>query len=127
MKAGGDIVTAGTNLYALKGNKCNELWLYVPGAFLYDESPQRDGVAASSSVVHRASFTVSPSPLASGFADVRFTAPVSSPVRCASSMPPGSGYSSVGLPGFALPADLRSMPAGVYLVKLSSEGCEMSQ
>ena len=100
----------------------------MPGAFLYNESPRRDGVAASSSVVHRSSFIVSPSPLASGFADVRLTAPVSSPVSLRIFDATGRQvYSSVGLRASHFRLDLRSMPVGVYLVRVETDGFTAGQ
>ena len=75
VKAGGDIVSANSVLYAIKGNKSNELWMYLPGSFLL-ESSRHDGVEAGSFIVHRASFIVTPNPLRGGVATVSFTRPL---------------------------------------------------
>ena len=126
--AGTDITTAGGVLYALKGNKSNQLWQYGFGLAV-SEPWWRDGVAASSSIVHRSWLIVSPNPLIGGLATVRFDKPVPGPVRLevidvtgrvVLQSPLATRHSS-----FAL--DLRSMPAGVYLVKLSGDGFADSQ
>jgi len=121
VKAGADIVSTSTALYATKGNKTNELWVYAPGGFLY-EAPRHDGVAASSSIVNRSSFIVSPNPLTGGLATVSFTRPLdhltTGPLtlcirdvtgRVVLKSPIANRHSPLAL-------DLRSMPAGVYVL-----------
>ena len=127
VKAGGDIVTAGTDLYAIKGNKSNDFWMYTPGAFVF-AVPRRDGVVAERLAIDDCRLAISPNPLASGFVMVRFSSPLRSPVTLAIYNAAGRlVHSSFGIRTSSFRLDLRSMPAGVYLVKLSSEGFASSQ
>jgi hypothetical protein len=127
VKAGAGIVAVGTNLHATKGNKCNEFWMYVPGSFATMPQPGREGVVSSSFLVPRSSFIVSPNPLASGFATLSFTRPRDHSTTGPLSL---SIYDAAGrlvqssfvrrTSSFRL--DLRSMPAGVYLLKVTAAG-----
>jgi hypothetical protein len=128
VKAGAGIVAVGTNLYATKGNKCNELWTYLPGAFAAMPQPGREGVVSSSFLVPRSSFIVSPNPLASGFATVSFTRQLdhSTAGPLSLSVYDASGrlvrQSAIYNQQSAMVLDLRSMPAGVYLLKVTAAG-----
>ena len=130
VKAGADIVAAGQVLYATKGNKSDEFWTYLPSAYLL-EPPGRDGVLASSFVVHRSSFTVSPNPLAGGFAVLRYSLPQAGTARLnvydvtgqavlSRVLSEDGGASSVIL-------DLRHLSAGLYLVRLTSDDFSATQ
>ena len=128
VKAGAGIVAVGTNLYATKGNKSNELWKYVPGAFAAMPQPGREGVVSSSFPVPRSSFIVSPNPLASGFATVSFTGALehSGTGALRLSIYDATGrlvrQSAIYNLQSAMVLDLRSMPAGVYLLKVTAPG-----
>jgi len=129
VKAGADIAAFGTNLYATKGNKCIELWMYVPGAFLYGEPPRRDGVLAGKAVLTQG-ISISPNPLASGFATLRYSLPKAGPVSL-------RVYDVTGRPVLTqtlvtsssgrTDLDLRNLAAGIYLVKLNSDDFTFSQ
>jgi hypothetical protein len=130
VKSGAGVALAGTNLFAMKGNKTDELWMYVPGADFYQEAPRHDGVAAGQAVTGDCRMTIAPNPLAVGFATLRYSLPKAGAAtlrmydvtgRCVFSQSAICNLQS------AMPLDLRSMPAGVYLVKLSSEGFVSSQ
>jgi hypothetical protein len=130
VKSGGSIVTAGMSLYAIKGNKTNELWMYVPGAFLF-EAPQHEGVMAGAFDVGKASsFAISPNPLASSFATVRYGVPRAGAARLSIYNVAGQTVMArtlvVGRSG-NVNLDLRHLSNGVYLVKFSSEGFASSQ
>jgi hypothetical protein len=122
VKAGGDITTAATVLYAFKGNKQNELWMYVPGTFLFD-LPRHDGVMAGATATHQG-MTISPNPLATGFAVLRYSLPkadaaVLSVYNVAGQTVmerPISGRSGI------VNLDLRHLSNGVYLAKLTGDG-----
>jgi len=118
---GADIVAADARLFATKGNKSSEFWQYVPYSFLFGEPPP-GGVMAGPSVVSRASFTVSPNPVASGFVTLSFAGPLdhltTRPLavalfdvtgRVVLKSPIANRHSPLAL-------DLRSMPAGVYVL-----------
>jgi hypothetical protein len=133
VKAGADIAAAGTVLYATKGNKSNEFWMYTPPAFAAAPMPGREGVEASALGVHRSSFIVSPNPAAGGFATVSFTGalehlttgPLSLAVfdvsgRCV-------GVWKPLLRNGAADLDLRHLTSGVYLVRLDAAGFSATQ
>jgi len=125
-------VSANSVLYAIKGNKSNELWMYLPGSFLL-ESSRHDGVEAGSFIVHRASFIVTPNPLRGGVATVSFTRPLNhltaGPLTLCICDVTGRVVlkSPIAIRHSPFALDLRSMPAGVYLVRLSADGLTNSQ
>jgi len=128
VKAGADIVTVNTVLYALKGNKCNQLWQYVPGATLAGPAG-REGVMASRVPSAECRVSIGPNPLTGGFATVRLGKSVRGPVRLevvdvAGRVVHESPFAVRHSP-FAL--DLRSIPAGVYLVRIESAGFSATQ
>jgi hypothetical protein len=109
---------------ALKGNDTREGWVYDS---LVDAGGDKDGIAGRQSAVYdmRATISIAPNPLASGFAAIRLSGPAAEwssgmvrvhdaagrcIVTCA--LGAGRGASSVSL-------DLRAIPAGVYLVTVS--------
>jgi hypothetical protein len=72
--------------------------------------------------------TIAPNPLASGFVTVRFSSPLRSPATLAIYNAAGRlVHSSFGIRTSSFRLDLRSIPAGVYVVKLTSEGYTSSQ
>jgi len=132
VKAGADIVTVGATLYATKGNKSNELWMYTPAVYWGKRGLSRaesDAGAPGDCPL----FSVSPNPLASDFATVSFTGPrdhlTTRPL--ALSLFDISGrrvlYSSFDTRNSSLCLDLRSLPSGVYLIRLTGDGCDGSQ
>ncbi len=129
VKAGADIVTVNTVLYATKGNKSNSLWLYVPGAFLFQAS-EREGVMASPMAIGESQFSIAPNPLASGFAVLRYGLPKAVAAKLSIYNVAGQTVMSQRLvasrSGY-VNLDLRHLSNGVYLVKLSSEGFAGSQ
>jgi hypothetical protein len=131
VKGGGDLVESGDLLYAIKGNKTNEFWMYTPGAF-GPEARRPDGVVSSSSIAHRPSFIVSPNPLAAGFATLRFTRPLesSSPQILLSVFDAAGRCVGVWKPllrNGAADLDVQRLAAGVYLVKVEADGFAASQ
>jgi hypothetical protein len=129
VKAGADIAAAGTVLYATKGNKSDELWMYSPAAFAPAPMADRDGVEGSSFIVDRSSFSVEPNPLASGFATVSFNRPLDHSTTGALLLSvfdiTGRAVKTQNLAlgrsgSFSL--DLRALSAGVYLVEVETDG-----
>ena len=128
VKAGAGIAATDKAIYLMKGNKSTEFWMYSPGAFLF-EPPQPDGVVSSSFIVQRSSFIVSPNPLASGSATVRFSSSLAFPASLRIYDATGRlvRQSAICNLKSEVVLDLRSMPAGVYLVKLQSESFTATQ
>jgi len=128
VKAGGSITAAGNALYALKGNKTNELWQYGFATFMF-EPPRRDGVLAGKTVIAQG-MSISPNPLASGFAVLRYGLPKAGAAEVNIYNVAGQTVASqtftTGRSG-SVNLDLRHLSNGVYLVKFSSEGFANSQ
>ena len=123
------MVAVGGVLYATKGNKSNELWMYVPSASLF-EVPRHDGVEASSFIVHRSSFIVSPNPLAAGFAHLSVGGTsLSRPalVRLYDVAGRCVGVWKPLLQNGAADFDVRHLAAGVYLVKVETDDFSATQ
>jgi hypothetical protein len=130
VKAGGALAPfPGMGVFAFKGNKSLEFWNYTP----YDVAgaqPSRDGVTAGSTQIGALSFAIAPNPLAGGFATVRYNLPkaglatlnvfdVTGRTVLTQTMAAGrTGTASL---------DLRKLEAGVYLVKVTTEGFSTTQ
>jgi len=129
VKAGAGIASTGTAIYATKGNKTDELWMYVPGPLLLLPAPVRDGVLAGKTVVGQG-MSISPNPLASGFAVLRYGLPKAGAAELVVYNVAGQTVMAqtlvAGRSG-AVNLDLRHLANGVYLVKLASEGFVNSQ
>ncbi|MBM3323000.1 T9SS type A sorting domain-containing protein, partial [candidate division WOR-3 bacterium] len=129
VKGGGDIVAFNPQpeppLYAIKGNKTNELWMYESFSALgVAPRAERSGVMAVTTDNRRVSLSVSPNPLANGFATLSYS--LSQPGAATVRVYDAAGRAvlvrslAVGRSG-QVGLDLRSLSAGVYLVKLSTE------
>jgi len=133
VRQGGSIATFGNGtFYALKGNKTNELWRYVTPsrAQAQAQAQARSGVMAGLSTIYDLRLTISPNPLAAGFAAVRVQGspgPVASlrifdiTGRCVLHHPITSSLH------YSIPLDLRALPRGVYLVRLDAGGHRFTQ
>jgi hypothetical protein len=120
--AGAGMVNVDGILLALKGNKTNELWRYDLGYATAAQS-SRDGVLAAQTASGYEQLSICPNPCAGGRATVRCNLAASG--RAAIEVIDASGrrvHSSSGIKTSPFCLDLRSMPAGVYLVKLTSAG-----
>ncbi|MFO7650370.1 MAG: T9SS type A sorting domain-containing protein [bacterium] len=128
VKAGGSMATDGVYAVALKGNKTAELWLYGdPTPFA--TAPRNSGVMASKTLAG-SGFVLGPNPLASGHASLRFVLPVAGPAQVAVFDVMGRAVVSQSLAlgrAGSIDLDLRSLSAGVYLVKLTSGSYAGSQ
>ncbi|MEO0078341.1 MAG: T9SS type A sorting domain-containing protein, partial [candidate division WOR-3 bacterium] len=129
VKGGGDLVALNPQpnplIYALKGNKTNEIWKYESFAALsINPRAARSGVMAVTTDNRRLSLSVSPNPLATGFATLSYNLP--QPGAATVHVYDAAGRAvlvrslAVGRTG-QVGLDLRSLSAGVYLVKLSTE------
>jgi hypothetical protein len=130
--SGADLATADHVLYATKGNKSNELWLYVPGAFTFD-TPRRDGVVAERLATGDWRLAIAPNPLASGLATLSFARPLDHPTTGSLLL---SIYDAAGrcvgvwkplLRDGAADLDLRHLATGVYLVRVEADGFTATQ
>jgi hypothetical protein len=141
--AGGSLALADSTLFVLKGNRTKESWRYALGSgssFGVSHSSSGsspEGVMAAQTALGGWWLAISPNPLASGFATVQLSLP-----RCrtgASDAKAGSAtlevfdasgrlaHSSFVIRHSEFRLDLRSMPAGVYLVKVTAEGFSTTQ
>ncbi len=127
VKYGADIVSYGGGVFfALKGNKTRELWRYVI-PYTLAARPSRDGVMAGRGI-QKSEFRIqiSPNPLASGFATLRYTLPKAGPVDITIYDIAGRAVKRIRVTPCAAqgchPMNLRSLSAGVYLVRLDADG-----
>jgi hypothetical protein len=122
VKAGADITTVYNQMYALKGNKTNELWQYTPDMTQVQAQPS-SGVQAQLTAGHRAGFMVTANPLRAGFVTARLnepksrwsSGPVTVSVHDAAGRLVRRSASSVRHSAVVL--DLRGLPPGVYLAR----------
>jgi hypothetical protein len=138
VKAGGDITNADGVLYATKGNKSNEMWSYdLTPAFLAPRA-DRNGVMTKTTLdIRSAEFALTPNPLSIGFATLRWDMTQFGsenwdrvPIRVSIFDVTGRQVllkSIVAGRSGATSLDLRSLSAGVYLVKLTSRDVSSSQ
>ncbi len=132
VKGGGDIVGLtqypSPALYAFKGNKTNELWLYTPAARIV-QAPTRRTTQTQVQAEARFELTggrlaVLPNPLALGYAVLHYSLPRTS--QASVSIYDATGRAvlvrSLGLTrSGSTTLDLRSLSAGVYLARLESD------
>jgi hypothetical protein len=128
VKAGGDLVAAGSGvLFALKGNKTNEFWMYVPypAACRLAATPSRNGVVAETFAGDNSRFSVFPNPVLTGVATVMLNGSAESrsrgPVEV--SVFDAAGRRVLQRSFTAAPSglllDLGSLRAGVYILRLA--------
>ena len=125
--AGGSMVSVDGTLYALKGNRTDELWRYAL-APANAPQPAHEGVLAAETKLSDGQLAISPNPLASGFAVLRYSLPKGG--IAAVEVFNASGrlvHSSFGIRNSSFRLDLRSMPAGVYLVRVETDGYSATQ
>jgi hypothetical protein len=126
--AGGSMVSVDGTLFALKGNRTNELWRYGLAFATAPQQPSREGVMAAQTTVRDRQLAISPNPLASGFAMLRCSLPKAGSATLEVFNASGRlVHSSFGIRNSEFRLDLRSMPAGVYLVKVTTEGFSTTQ
>lgn len=122
-KSGGDIAaTAGDVLVAIKGNNSNDVWQFSLSR-VFGSDRRRDGVQASETASDGFRFTIGLSSISSGRLHL-----TTRPLMQSATL---SIYDALGRRVFAqrleqlgtgpVTLDLRALPAGVYLVKLSGE------
>jgi hypothetical protein len=133
VKYGADVVHWGSQalFFTAKGNKTVEFWGYQeepPSAF--SGNPARSGIAGEVTSTDRLSFDVMPNPLVGKVATVRYSLPKAGPVSISIFDVAGRSVSSRTLLASrtgAVNLDLRSLSAGIYLVRLNGDGFEQTR
>jgi hypothetical protein len=120
----------GVGVFAFKGNKCNEFWRFVPYSLAAGAQPGRDGVTAGSTEIGSVTFAVAPNPLSGGLATLRYSLPKAGlatlyvyDVTGRTVLEQTLAAGRTGTAGL----DLRKLDAGVYLVKVATEGFSTTQ
>jgi hypothetical protein len=131
VKYGADLVSwGGGAFFALKGNKTLEMWRYalpVPPAL---PRPERSGVMGGVVKAGRLGVTLVPNPLTGGIATLRYSLPMAGPATI--NVFDVTGRSVVKrtvtatLVG-AVSLDVRSLSAGIYLVRFDTDGYTATQ
>jgi hypothetical protein len=126
--AGGGMVSVDGTLFALKGNKTNELWRYALGSSSAPE-PSRDGVVAAEMTLGDGRLTIGPSPLVGGFVhlDVGRTSSRSATVRLYDASGRSVAVWKPILQNGAADMDVRHLAAGVYLVRVETDAYSATQ
>jgi hypothetical protein len=125
IKYGADLVHWNYGIFfTCKGNKTVEWWRYVSHPLeTYSSAPRRSGVMAEAVKARAYGVTVTPNPLSGGRAQVRFALPQAGPLTLSVFDIAGRTVERqtvlAGRSGSAT-LDLRSLSAGVYLVKVES-------
>jgi hypothetical protein len=125
VKNGGDVTSLGDGaFFAFKGNKTNEFWRYVkpvtPAA-----KPLPTGVMAGETPAAQPFVKIGPNPLANGLATLRYALPAAGPASINVYDVSGRtvlSRSLVATRSGAVSLDLRSLSAGIYLVKVEAAG-----
>jgi hypothetical protein len=126
--AGGCMVSVDGTLFALKGNKTNELWRYALGSSSsLGSSP--DGVMAAQTTLGSGRLTNSPSPLAGDMLhlNVGRTSSQSATVRLYDASGRSVAIWKPILQNGAAVLDVRHLSAGVYVVMVETDGYSASQ
>jgi hypothetical protein len=133
VKAGGDIqaVYELGALFAFKGNKTNEFWRYgVPLALASAPRTDRSGVMGSPTASRSGTMVLAPNPLVTGHANVQFSIPRAGRVSVRVTDVTGRivlAQTAVAGRAGAIGLDLRTLSAGVYLVRLDADGFATQQ
>jgi hypothetical protein len=120
VKAGGGLTAAEDALYALKGNKTCEFWLYRPGTFAEQDASGRDGAEGQGTGNTVLTPVISPNPLAEQFLNLQL--PQAGPVAVRVCDALGRAVlTRAGKGGVApLRIDTRGLSDGVYLVRIET-------
>ncbi|MBN2465432.1 S8 family serine peptidase, partial [candidate division WOR-3 bacterium] len=125
---GGNIINVGGMLYALKGNRTNELWRYALGS-VEAPQPSREGVMAAQTSLGDGRLTIGPSPLSGGVVHLNAggTLAQSATVRLFDASGRQVAARNLTLRNGGADFDVRHLAAGVYLVKVDTDGRSIMQ
>ncbi|MEO0049710.1 MAG: right-handed parallel beta-helix repeat-containing protein [candidate division WOR-3 bacterium] len=132
VKNGGALVCADDGLfYAFKGGKTAEFWRYFEAAVMLPAAaPERSGVMAERTGIDRFGFSLAPNPLSRGYGVLSYSVPQSGEARLTVYDVTGRAvfeYGFVASGTGTRSLDLRSLSAGVYLVRFEAAGTSASQ
>jgi len=131
VNAGGDIAAFGAGVfYALKGNKCLELWRYVADAGIGAPAPERSGVMAEPVGSGPEELRFAVNPVSGRSAVIRYALARPGPVRVSLYDVTGSlvlrQTLAAGRRGTVV-LDLSRVVSGVYLVRMETERSRLTQ
>ena len=131
VKAGGDLAAYGRGaFFATKGNKTYEFWRYVQPTACGLQPTARIGVMAGPSTIFDVRFSISPNPITSSFATIRYAIPKAGPVAISVFDVAGRSVHRQTLMTArtgAASIDLRKLANGVYLVRFDADGYSTSR
>lgn len=117
VKSGADITSYEPGvLFALKGNKTNECWRWKDWPTAYSLAPGRDGIATSH-LVSNCQLTITPNPLRAGLRHLTI-GPLYDRATLSIFDPLGRRVLTRQLAHSTTHLDLRSLPSGVYLLRI---------
>jgi hypothetical protein len=126
--AGASMVNVDGTLFALKGNKTNELWRYAL-AFLAAPEPSREGVMAATTTPAGGHITIGPSPLVGGLLHLNTGRASRAPatVRLYDASGRSVAAWQILLQNGTADFDVRHLAAGVYVVRVEADGHSIAQ
>jgi hypothetical protein len=125
--AGGSIVSADGTLFALRGNRTNELWRYALGSTDAPQ-PSRDGVTAAQILLGDGQLTIGPSPLVGGVIHINAGRTAqSATVRLFDALGRQVAVRNLTFRNGGADFDVHHMAAGIYLVRVESAGRSATQ
>jgi hypothetical protein len=129
VSAGGSMVTADGTLFAFKGNQTNEFWRHSQASLIALQIPRED-IMVPETRLGDWQLALSPNPLASGFAVLRYSLLKAGYVRIDVFDVMGRAALkqtlAVGRTGTAR-VDVRKLAAGVYMAMVTAEGFSTTQ
>jgi hypothetical protein len=126
--AGGSMVSIDGTLYALKGNRTGEFWRYAL-ASVDAPRPAREGVMAAPVAIGQWRLAIGPNPLAGGLIHLNVGRTVSQPatVRLYDATGRSVAVWQPLLQNGAADLNARHLAAGVYLVRIETDGYSTTQ
>lgn len=127
VKAGAALACLKNNIYALRGNLSNEFYVYITDTTtLFTPAPERSGVAGNKAKPRMTGgLLITPNPVKG---NVRFVYQGQEPAQLKLYSPVGQLIATIMLaPGKEYRFDIKNLPAGVYLARVSSPTATTAQ